>query len=125
MKILKYIWELPQNLVGEVLKLFIKGKERKVVGGINIYYKKGFPGAISLGNTIISGTNYISTIKHEHGHQIQSMYLGPLYLFIIGIPSIIWAGLHSYIPSLRRANYYSFYTEKWADKLGGVKRKTK
>ena len=56
---------------------------------------------------------------HEHGHARQSLYLGPFYLFVIGIPSLLWACLYR---KHKRGSYYAFYTEKWADKLGGVVR---
>mgnify|MGYP006982744016 CR=1 FL=1 len=46
--------------------------------------------------------------------------LGPLYLIIIGIPSISWAGLRRLIPALKKINYYWFYTENWANKLTGL-----
>lgn len=57
---------------------------------------------------------------HEYGHTIQSIILGPLYLFIIGIPSAIWCNL-SYFQKQRAENnksYYSFYTENHANILG-------
>lgn len=54
---------------------------------------------------------------HEWGHTRQSLYLGPLYLLIIGLPSIIWAMIHT--PNSKKS-YYFFYTERWADKLGGI-----
>lgn len=62
-------------------------------------------------------------IKHEYGHTIQSKLLGPLYLFIIGIPSIVWASIYGtkLVPETKNG-YYKFYTEKWADKLGQVER---
>lgn len=65
----------------------------------------------------------IETLKHEYGHQKQSQMLGWLYLFVIGIPSIVWAGTHQcFWKSLKKHNIpcYWFYTEKWANKLGGV-----
>ena len=48
--------------------------------------------------------------------------LGPLYLIVIGLPSLIWAALHSSVRRLRTVDYFSFYTERWADRLAGVKR---
>ena len=57
---------------------------------------------------------------HEYGHTIQSLLLGPLYLPVIAIPSALWC----FLPycNQKRANeqisYYSFYTEKWADRWG-------
>ena len=29
-------------------------------------------------------------LVHEYGHTIQSLILGPLYLIVIGIPSLLW-----------------------------------
>lgn len=61
------------------------------------------------------------TIKHELGHCIQSKYLGPLYLLVIGIPSITWVMLRRMIPKLRKNySYYDFYTEKFANKLMNI-----
>lgn len=120
--VLLYIWQLPQNLVGLFVRLIYKGERKIQVGSITVYYLKSFPGGISLGNTIMVGTKDTYTAKHEHGHQIQSKWLGPLYLFVIGIPSIVWGGLYGPVIPYTHNGYYKFYTEKWADKLGGVVR---
>lgn len=47
--------------------------------------------------------------------------LGPLYLLIIGLPSFLWASLKR-AGLFRGRDYYSFYTEKWADRLAGIER---
>ena len=80
-------------------------------------------GGISLGKYII--VNQFArdnTIYHELGHCRQSMYLGWLYLIVIGIPSIVWAGLYGTIIKPSANGYYKFFTEKWADRLGNVVR---
>ena len=59
----------------------------------------------------------VNTVEHELGHTIQSKILGPLYLIVIGIPSITYCGLRRAFPSLRKKNYYNFYTERWANNL--------
>lgn len=121
--LLLFLWQLPQNIVGLVLRLIYQAEKGKL-DDITYYYSYKFPGGISLGNTIIVGRIDRDTIKHEHGHQIQSLYLGWLYLIIIGLPSIIWAGLYgTKLFPYTYNGYYRFYTEKWADKLGGVIRK--
>lgn len=117
-----YIWQLPQNLVGLVVLCFISHKEKCTVVGIDFYYSKTFPGGISLGKYVIIGSKNETTVKHEHGHQIQSMYLGPLYLIVIGLPSLIWAWLYGPVIPYTHNGYYRFYTEKWAEKLGKVER---
>lgn len=48
---------------------------------------------ITLGNYII--VNNIKHLRHELGHTRQSKILGPLYLLVIGLPSLIHAGLHA------------------------------
>ena len=46
-------------------------------------------------------------------HVKQSKILGPLYLLVIGIPSILHAWLNDYIHCCANHNegYYHFYTE--------------
>lgn len=93
--------------------------------GVDSRYKQAtvipcvMKGAITLGNYVFVGLNseYRETVKHELGHTIQSKILGPLYLIIIGIPSITYCSLRRLFPSLRRKNYYNFYTERWANSL--------
>lgn len=66
----------------------------------------------------------VRTKKHEYGHSRQSLYLGPLYLIVVGLPSIIWAGF-VYNLVRKEISYYDVYPENWADKLGGVNRNGK
>ena len=78
-------------------------------------------GSVSLGMFIfVNNITDIKTIKHEYGHCRQSNYLGWLYLIIIGLPSIIWAGCFERYRKKHNISYYAFYTERWANKLGGV-----
>lgn len=114
--VMLYIWQLPQNLVGLLIRLFYKGEVKHKVGGIVFWYCPSFKGGISLGNMVMLGTKESNSVKHEYGHQRQSLYLGWLYLIIIGLPSILWATFY------KGGDYYSFYTESWADRLGGVRR---
>lgn len=128
MKIFWFLWGLPQNLIGGLMFLLLKNKSKKIEiykDSTIVFLKKG-RGAVSLGKFIFFfsdyGVNTLKTIKHEYGHSIQSKILGPLYLIIIGLPSIVWAGLFKNYRKETGTSYYSFYTEKWADKLGGVER---
>ena len=119
---LLFLWQLPQNLVGLLLRLIYKGYDDKTKG-IIVRRSLKMSGGISLGRYII--VNQFSrdkTINHEIGHCKQSMYLGWLYLLVIGIPSIVWAGLYGKVIKPTLNGYYKFYTEKWADKLGNVQR---
>lgn len=129
-KILLFIWQLPQNLIG-----FVISRNYKCVSEIEnhkIYFKEKFFGSgVSLGQFIVM--DYIhyeqNTLgkKHEIGHCKQSRILGIFYLLLIGIPSItgnIYDRLaHKRWTKEKRIKwYYSQPWEKSADKLGKVKR---
>lgn len=137
MKLLKllflFIWQLPQNILGLIV-ILVTGAHHTALNWEWIAPKWPHFG-VSLGNYVIFGGagGDITSIKHEQGHQKQSQYLGPLYLILIGLPSILgniatriaWS-----FPSKDRRRlagrlvkiYYSLPWEHWADKLGGVTR---
>ena len=120
-----FIWQLPQNLIGILwlnvhLVLFYGISHIKTINDtIHVYKLPTNCGSVSLGKYIIVG-EYAdeTTIQHEYGHCKQSQYLGWLYLLVIGISSFVWCGIYKWT----NKTYYWFYTEKWADKLGNVKR---
>jgi len=122
--ILLYIWQLPQAVLGSIfwLSLRLTDKfDKKIPTPYGVaYYHKNMKDGISLGPFIFIKSRYRDkdTLLHETGHQRQSLYLGPLYLFVIGIPSAIhylfWSP-----KSLK--SYYKFWCEAWADKLGGLR----
>ena len=133
-EVLLYIWQLPQNLLG-LLLFWWYGRGCKSSKGDYVTYRilcsEKMHGGISLGGYIVLPYHYLrstsssyvqKTIAHEWGHTMQSLYLGWLYLPIIGIPSITWAWLHSSFKCFDTISYYSFFTERWADRLGGVRR---
>lgn len=115
--IILYIWQLPQNLLGLLFLLFIRGEKKHEINGIKFYYAKNFKGGISLGNYIILGYINEKSVKHEYGHCVQSKMLGWLYLIVIGLPSVI----HAWLCNCKNHSYYDFFVEKWANKLVGIK----
>lgn len=129
---LLWLWQLPQNLCGIIYRSIsednricvIENNDSRSVGA-KVYLQKT-NGGISLGKYIFINQDYIDkeiVIKHECGHVKQSKILGPLYLLVIGIPSILHAWLNNYIGCCWKNgeyNYYHFYTEKWANKLMGI-----
>ena len=111
-----FIWELLQNLVGFLYLKLSKYKftVRYFLNGnvqIKYYYAKEFPGGLTLGEFIF--TDGPQHVKHERGHVIQSRILGPFYLPVIGVNSLLHAAFH------HCKNYVHFWTEKWAERLGG------
>ena len=135
LRILTEIWQFPQHIIAYVI-ILINCKSIKLMvskDGISHYLVDHlFDSAISLGNYIFldsDGNFSYKTIKHEFGHQKQSLMLGPLYLIVIGLPSII-GNIINIIKYKYFRKYYDpdFYYkqpwEAWADKLGGVVRKS-
>lgn len=62
-----------------------------------------------------------NNIEHEYGHSIQSLIFGPLYLVVVGLPSIlrvIYGSIFYAINKKKWLNYYKGYPENWADILG-------
>lgn len=118
-----FIWQLPQHLLAILYIGYLVMMSKDL--GVDSRYKQAIVipcvmrGAVTLGNYVFVGLNseYRKTVKHELGHTIQSKILGPLYLIVIGIPSITYCGLRRIFPSLRKKNYYNFYTERWANNL--------
>lgn len=130
MKLIKILWQLPQNFIGLLIKLIGKTSLYTTYKEAKIYtWKLG--GGISLGQYIFTPFKnenvesfYVQQyIKHEYGHCIQSQYLGWFYLLVIGLPSLIWAQCFNGYRKKNGVSYYSFYTEKWADQLGNVDRR--
>lgn len=127
--IVDWIWQLPQNLLGilwrrikkDSIILEISNEDIRDVGAIAYLIKAG--GAVTLGKYVFISQTYRDqgmTIKHECGHVKQSKMLGPLYLIVIGVPSILHAWLNDYIGCDKKKGYSHWYTEKWADKLMNI-----
>lgn len=134
-KIRRWTWELPQTLVGAAIALLHKEKPLRVIeyADQKVYLYDNFNGGISLGyythldwNAHDHNNNLVrqglrKSVRHEAvGHGTQSKWLGPFYLLVVGLPSVIHCALHQM--SGRKWNYYSFYTERWADKIAGIVR---
>lgn len=133
-----YIWQLPQNIAGLIVILIYKPDVKFVASNGNlVYFSKWMPGGISLGKYSVIDKDYytyygksdekktmeLDVTKHEAlGHGTQSRILGPLYLPIVGLQSIVWAWLYGSVIPYTKNGYYRFWTEKWADKLGGITR---
>ena len=142
--LLQFTWGILQNAAGLFIFLFLVtfGGRRPTVFRLSAVTPWRFEGCMSLGVFIFLGCCARGPddplVIHEYGHSVQSVLLGPLYLPIIGIPSLIWAatsrsrrrrrqgrpqktGPAAGRPpkaKRRRKKYTEFYTEKWANRLG-------
>lgn len=135
---IKATWELPQNALGAIVKKVCKAEFDSTYNGATVY-SWNINGGMSLGKyifvpfktdvAVINGlikscpTKWqLEYIKHEYGHTVQSKYLGWFYLLVIGAPSLIWANCFEGYRKKTGKSYYDFYTESWANKLGGVEK---
>lgn len=119
--ILQILWGFPQTLLGfAVFLCTVKASHYRYHGAIVTEWKKRT--GLSLGMFLFvpergDGKDFL---VHEYGHTIQSLILGPLYLLVIGIPSLLWCNLSWCIAfrRKRKCSYQTFYTERWANHLG-------
>ncbi|MCL2195229.1 MAG: hypothetical protein FWB76_04690 [Oscillospiraceae bacterium] len=128
--ILQWTWGITQNVVGGVGWLLLRAKHRsELCHGVCVTYvntPKRF-GGVSLGMFVFVNAKYSESAMndiriHEIGHCVQSMLLGPLYWFVVALPSVLWCNL----PMFRkrhntpetRFNYYDLYCEAWANRWG-------
>ena len=130
--ILFYFWQftyaIVQNIIGLIMLAVYKSKgaESEWYHNALITYidKKNF-GGVSLGMFIFinksrEGDKLHDTKIHEYGHTVQSLILGPLWLFVIAIPSVIWCNV-PYFVKLRREKqipYTACFVESWASRWG-------
>lgn len=112
------IWQLPQFIVGVIIMPFI-GKLTKVANRHYNLCLRGtkMSGGISLGPfSFVSNYQGLEGIGHEvDGHTVDSKIFGPIYLLVIGIPSLLNACFEF------TKCYYDFYTERLANKHAGLK----
>ena len=122
--ILHFTWALPQTLLG----LILRGCGYKEITDCN--YPELFievswlkDSNFSLGRHVFIHGDFwgidFDTIHHELGHSRQSLILGPLYLPVIALPSLMWHVWYYYIGK-PKCSYYWFYTERWANRLAGI-----
>lgn len=126
-KVIYWTWCFPQSLLGAMLLFLLKilGKVESIrhsASEVIIVESDWIFGGVSLGmyvfiaNRRCSGQQKATLIRHELGHTRQSILLGPSYLLVIGIPSLIWGVLRA--NGFFKSRPYSWmYTEKWADRL--------
>ncbi len=116
---LQWTWGLPQNLLGLILWLCCKGEVQPSFHGAKVKRWR-IGGSLGMGMFLFLGTGSRRVLVHEYGHSIQSVILGPLFLLVIGLPSLLWAGLpvFEHYRTSRGKSYYCFYPERWANHLG-------
>lgn len=117
---LQVLWGFPQTMVGLAIRLALRGPRKRYAYRTAFVTEWSIDEGLCLGLFIFVPQNCTrALLAHEYGHTIQSLILGPLYLPIVVLPSLVWAGLprlQNYRSS-HRYSYYRFYTERWANLL--------
>ena len=131
------LWGLPQSIIGFFLFLHYRRRSRRheifhgaivtswpIHGsmslGLFIFMSEHTGSFVRDGEIVTGAVADRSVLVHEFGHSVQSLLLGPLFLPLVGLPSILWAN----VPALRalrrdrKISYYSIYPENWANRLG-------
>ena len=115
----QWIWGFPQTLLGFIVFLMNLGRPHSTYRGC-VTTKWRNKGSMGMGMFLFLGCDNPQVRVHEYGHSVQSLFLGPLFLPVMGIPSILWCNL----PCCRRlrkekgVSYYRFYPESNANALG-------
>lgn len=130
--LLQCTWGFLQSLLGFLLMLAL-GKQRHIWHAfalMTVYdpgkVKVNWFGSLSLGMFIfVTAREGVAPdpglAAHEYGHTFQSLLLGPLYLFAVGIPSSCWAlRYRAHYAEYEAAGvaYTSRYPENWAQDWG-------
>lgn len=118
-----YLWQLPQVLVSFFIMIFFHKRTGYSVSYLTVNKVSLGPDAttgFSLGPNIFVGDNVSEDmLKHEVGHSMQSLFLGPLYLLVVGLPSVITFLVYKF-GNKTHSWYLAKYPEKWANRLGGA-----
>ncbi len=117
---LNLTWGLIQNVLGLAVFMLNVFRPHYVKDGSIVTLWRLKYSSMCLGLFIFLSENSSekggAIYRHEYGHLVQSAILGPLYLPIIALPSLLWAS--TFPRKKRTVPYDSFYPEKWATKLG-------
>lgn len=119
-RLVKFLWQLPQNIIGLLLIMIFNPDTIKRVNGKKIRYSDKISGIITFGEfTLISMDYYscdITNIElHELGHQMQSLLFGWFYIPVISIPKFCNVILH------KGKHHLNFYTESMAIELSWLR----
>ena len=114
--VMNLTWGIIQSGIGLILLLRYINKPHLWYKGsiVTINSVPRFIGGASIGAFIFltddvrkkDCSNHM-ILRHEYGHYLQSLLLGPLYLLVIGIPSVL----------------KNRFVESWADKWGKADRR--
>jgi hypothetical protein len=126
-----FFWEMIQNIVAIFVYTFFKITGRIAViytfKDVNIIYVRGnkFSG-IALGRLIFANERFIEMGLNKervfpmYGYTKMSLFLGPLYLIVVGLPVLFWTIVGQVYKLFTKKiwqGYDKVWPKTWADKL--------
>lgn len=122
----QWTWGLPQSLLGLVVLLLNWNRPHfRYHGAIVTCWSNS--GGLGVGMFVFLPPTEdgdlpcsLPLLVHEYGHTIQSLFLGPLFLPLVGLPSFLWCNLKPLrrLRQRKKLSYYAVYPENWANSLG-------
>lgn len=128
--LLSFTWGIMWTLIGLIALIFVAvfmGKSTELFiyrGRIFVEFKDLNFGGASLGIVIFVSSRYEPLMSHEIGHTIQNTWFGPLFIFLVAIPSGIryqlmgWLRKRHYKKYGTRLDYDAIWFEGQATALG-------
>lgn len=118
-----WFYEFPQNIMGDIFS-----QASNMFDNVDVYYHhdatvvarhsdENLSWGVTFGNKINTLNADEQMVAHEYGHKEQSRLLGPFYLPIVGVPSIVGCGLDKGNQSSGHKHRNEWY-ETWANRLG-------
>ena len=123
--LMSFTWGIFMNLVGFIVYIFLfpfSKKKYTYHGRFVLEIGRGW-GGVTFGNFIMISVGDDEVLPHELGHSIQNAFLGPLFPFLVGIPSVVrywyfdWVYRHDRV-KYSTLDYYSAWFEADATKRG-------
>lgn len=126
--IVSFTWGIIPTIIGFMLALalWVSGHKSSMWNYVVCFRVGKNWGGLSLGPFVFTDDRpTYHMLQHEHGHSIQNLMLGPLWVLIVGTPSMCRYLYREQI--LYRINkkayselpyYEDIFFERWATKLG-------
>lgn len=117
-------WGVLQTFVGAIIFLCcINKKHRMYHGAIITYWNIECSLSMGLFVFVTESRDRLERSRievHEYGHCVQSLILGPLYMPVIALPSMLWCNVKAFgrMRRRKRMSYYDMPIEKSASDLG-------
>ena len=110
-------WGVIMTLIGAIVTLvmIIGGAKPKKFGYCIYTESKRSFGGINLGMFFVIGKGQSSVRAHESGHSLQNIVWGPLFPFVIGLPSLFRCWYREWLVNTDRALYWELppYDSIW------------